>query len=347
MSASEPTNQDEQAKQSNTSQSDVLIIGAGLAGLMAAQQLQNQGRKITLVDKGRSVGGRMATRRMGDGRADHGAQFFTARSDEFKALVDQWQHQELVYVWSYGWASGSGAPVTEEGDGHPRYAVRDGMNTLTKIYGEQIEDVRVNVRITSIQQTDSGWLSVDENGHEYLSNALILTPPVPQSLALLDAGAVQLDAADRAALEKIQYSPCLAGLFRLNGDVNLPAPGAVQRPDAPMSWIANNRQKGISNETIITAHASGDVSEMLYNEPDGNVLNLMHAEFQYFLPYDAEIVEMQLKRWRYAQPKSIYPYACLVAKGLTSLVFAGDAFGGPRVEGAVLSGLASARSLNL
>ena len=64
----------------DTFTSDVLIIGAGLAGLMAANSLKEQGWQVTLVDKGRSVGGRLATRRIGPGRADHGTQFFTART---------------------------------------------------------------------------------------------------------------------------------------------------------------------------------------------------------------------------------------------------------------------------
>ena len=58
-------------------------------------------------------------------------------------------------------------------------------------------------------------------------------------------------------------------------------------------------------------------------------------------------LEMQLKRWRYALPTTLYSERCLVATGLLTLVFAGDAFGGPRVEGAALSGLATATLIAL
>jgi len=55
----------------------VLVVGAGLAGLTAGRVLAAAGIDTVIVDKGLSVGGRLATRRIGDATLDHGAQFFT------------------------------------------------------------------------------------------------------------------------------------------------------------------------------------------------------------------------------------------------------------------------------
>jgi hypothetical protein len=57
---------------------------------------------------------------------------------------------------------------------------------------------------------------------------------------------------------------------------------------------------------------------------------------------DVKIVEAQHKRWRMATPQTIWPQRLWASE---RLVFAGDAFGGPRIEGAVLSGRAAARHL--
>ena len=77
-----------------TQPTSCLIIGAGMAGLTAARVLARRGVVVTVVDKGRGVGGRMATRRLatdhGEARLDHGAQYFTARSDAFRRLVAEW-----------------------------------------------------------------------------------------------------------------------------------------------------------------------------------------------------------------------------------------------------------------
>ena len=52
--------------------------------------------------------------------------------------------------------------------------------------------------------------------------------------------------------------------------------------------------------------------------------------------------EVQIQRWRYAKPSVAHPEPCLLAAHLPTLVFAGDAFGGAKVEGAALSGVAAA-----
>ncbi|MEM7652453.1 MAG: FAD-dependent oxidoreductase, partial [Pseudomonadota bacterium] len=59
------------------------IIGAGISGLAAADRLRLSGHSVTLFDKSRGVGGRMATRRSDHGSFDHGAQYFTVRDGRF------------------------------------------------------------------------------------------------------------------------------------------------------------------------------------------------------------------------------------------------------------------------
>jgi hypothetical protein len=68
---------------------DVLVIGAGMAGLSAATALQKAGFKPLILDKGKQLGGRMANRRVGGATFDHGAQFVTARDPRFAALLEE------------------------------------------------------------------------------------------------------------------------------------------------------------------------------------------------------------------------------------------------------------------
>jgi len=329
-------------------QQQILIIGAGLSGLLAAQELVEQGHQVTLIDKGLTVGGRLATRAMGPGYADYGAQFFTVRDERFRDHVDRWQAAGLAYIWGHGWSDGSLSALPD--DGYPRYAIRGGMNALPQLLANGLSRAGATLltgrRITKIEQLGTGWSATDETGTRYAGDALILTPPVPQSLALLDAGQIRLTAADQGALTAIAYAPSLCGLFWLEGKIALPAPGALQRPGTDISWVADNRAKGISPDaTILTVHASPAYSQRNYDAPEEELLATFQASLQPFSSGRIKTHGRQLKRWRYALPTVIHPERFLHAQGLPPLLFGGDAFGHPRVEGAFLSGLAMAKQL--
>jgi hypothetical protein len=117
----------------------------------------------------------------------------------------------------------------------------------------------------------------------------------------------------------------------------------VQEADETFSFIGDNQAKGISAVPAVTFHARADWSLERWDRPRDEV----HAELiERARPWlgGATIVDSQVKRWRFATPKHVWPERCWRASD-SPLVLAGDAFAGPRVEGAALSGLAAATAL--
>lgn len=323
---------------------DVLIIGAGLSGLMAAHTLKDRGYTVQLIDKGHYVGGRLATRLVGDnGVVDYGAQFFTARTDTMQEYVDKWLEQDRVYIWSTGWSDGSIKRTVS--DGHPRYVAKGGMIQLAEYLAEGL-DIVVGSRITSIQLERENWTLVNKDGDVYNGRALLMTPPPPQSLVLLGSSTIQLDENDRTELAKIQFGPCLCGIHEIDGEIELPGPGAVQNFSNDVYWIADNHAKGISDTVIVTTHANAKFSRQYWDVSEAEIITELDAVVQPYLNENAKITHTQLKRWHYSIPLITYPKEYLMAENLPNLVFAGDAFGGRgRVEGAFLSGIAAGNAL--
>ena len=101
---------------------DAVVIGAGIAGLMAAARLADHGRSVLVLDKSRGVGGRMATRRIGGAVCDHGAQFFTQRTRGFHSFLEDAVRDDAVVEWCRGFSrDGSiAADGPAVADGHPR-----------------------------------------------------------------------------------------------------------------------------------------------------------------------------------------------------------------------------------
>ncbi len=129
----------------------------------------------------------------------------------------------------------------------------------------------------------------------------------------------------------------------LAGPSGLATPGAVDPADGPIEWMADNQIKGVSGEPVVTIHADAAFSVAAWDDPIDDVAGRLLAVAA--LTSEPILARAQLHRWRYARPVVLHPEACLVAAGLPPLVFAGDAFGRPAVEGAALSGAAAAAAL--
>ena len=121
------------------------IVGAGMAGLSCAQELQRRGHDPVLFDKGRGPGGRMSTRRidtpLGEAAFDHGAQYLTARDPAFVAQVERWADAGHVARWP---AAGPDAWV-----GTPA------MNAPIRAMAQRC-DVRWNTRVETLHH-DGDW----------------------------------------------------------------------------------------------------------------------------------------------------------------------------------------------
>ena len=87
----------------------VTIVGAGISGVACARVLAAAGIPVELVDRGRRVGGRMASRRHEGRPADIGASYFTVSDPAFEEVVARWAEAGLARGWTdtFGVVSGS------------------------------------------------------------------------------------------------------------------------------------------------------------------------------------------------------------------------------------------------
>jgi len=120
-------------------------------------------------------------------------------------------------------------------------------------------------------------------------------------------------------------------------------PGAIDPARGPIDWIADNHIKGLSAIPGVTIHATPGYSASHWGEGDDTIAaELLGAAALGAAPIKGTV---QVHRWRYARPTVTHPERCLLAEGMPTLIFAGDAFGGAKVEGAVLAGHAAAAAV--
>ena len=171
--------------------SRVAVIGAGISGLIAARALVDHGLPVTVLDKGRGVGGRMSTRRVdGHGAFDHGAQYFTARDPRFQKYVETWMQQGVVASWpdqdrKQNIVVFNNGSRTQQPDTQQRLVGVPAMNSVCKHLAKDLK-VQTSTRIETVERVDDGIRLTDVEGNlvgEF--DRLIVTAPAAQAAELL------------------------------------------------------------------------------------------------------------------------------------------------------------------
>ena len=313
----------------------VLIIGAGMAGLTAARHLKLHGIDSAVLDKGWKPGGRMATRTVGEARFDHGTQHFGIRDPEFRRIADEWMAAGMVGEWFQ-----SHRP-NPDGTPNVRHAGRGGMRRLAEHLAEGLT-VHNRVRVTRLAVSTDGVVAFSGDGPVASGRAVIVTPPVPQTLELLDSASIRLPNPLRSSLDTVRYHACLAVMARLDGPPGLPAGHAT--PDGgPIAWIGDNEHKGVSDVPAVTIHSTPGFAADHFHTAADEWTKTLSDEAGSLLA--SGIFDAIGHRWRYSEPQHTLDIGATMADAESPVVLAGEVFAGARVEGAFLSGREAARRL--
>lgn len=163
----------------------IAIIGAGIAGLSAANALHNAGYAVHLFEKSRGSGGRMSSKRSDAGALDLGAQYFTARDRRFVDEVQQWQANGWAAEWSPHLYNHKNGQLTPSPDEQIRWVGQPRMSAITRgLLGDL--PVNFSCRITDLIRGEKHWLlqDADESTYGPFSHVIVATP-APQATALL------------------------------------------------------------------------------------------------------------------------------------------------------------------
>jgi hypothetical protein len=289
---------------------------------------------VLVLDKGRSVGGRLASRRISEATFDHGAQFITARTPWFTGVIEECRDAGVVKEWCRGFA--------EPADRHARWRGHPTITAVAKYLARGLE-ILLERQVVALRCSEARWTAVTRFGEALSAGAVVLTPPVPQSLAIMEAGGLTLQAETRTRLGGIEYERCLAVMAALSGPSRLAPPGGLAPVDGPIAWIADNQLKGISATPSVTIHATHSFSvEHWDRDRQQSGRHLLGAAESWL---GSGVLAFQVHGWRYSKPLQADDQPCLIVSRDPPLVIAGDGFAGPRVEGAALSGRAAAEAI--
>ncbi|WPP00677.1 FAD-dependent oxidoreductase [Pseudomonas sp. HR96] len=319
----------------------IAIIGTGIAGLAAAQALQQAGLSVQLFDKSRGPGGRMSSKRSEAGSLDMGAQYFTARDRRFVNQVQQWVTAGCVEQWTPQLYNSNAGVLSPSPDEQVRWVGTPRMSAIARqMLGEL--PVEYSCRITEVFRGTQHWHLQDAEGRGHGPfSQVVIALPAPQATALL-ATVPKL----AAAAAGVQMDPTWAVALAFDAPLQTAMQGCFIQ-DSPLDWVARDRSKPgrDTNRDTWVLHASASWSRQHIDLSREAVIERLHGAFAELLDCVMPPPSFSLAhRWLYARPVGGREWSSLADADL-GLYVCGDWCLSGRVEGAWLSGNDAARKL--
>jgi predicted NAD/FAD-dependent oxidoreductase len=265
----------------------IAVVGAGMAGSTAAGHLAARGFDVTVFEKGRGPGGRMATRRDGGYEFDHGAPYFTTGDDAFADAVAGWVDAGVVSPWRLR---------LRAGDGGTGYVAVPGMNALCRYLGRAATFIS-RVPVTGARRAGRAWHLQGEYASDLGEfDALIVTAP-PKQTALLLPQASGL----RRQMRAVTMTPRWAVMAAFEHPVEVEW-DVAEFEDGPVERAVRNSAKpGRPQGEAWVLHAGVDWTRThLEGEPAGTAERLLHEFFAAIDVPRPRLGFISAHRWRYA-----------------------------------------------
>lgn len=331
----------------NRTATDVLVVGAGLAGLAAARDLTRAGYSVRILEKSRGVAGRAATKRLASGGlADYGAPFFTIRNENLRSFIQPLERKGLVHVWQYGMKHWNAGTIEGSLDGYARYVAKDGMTTLGKVLrdgepDEQPLEIVQSALVSAVWSNHFGYRAVLENGDIHTARAVLVNTPAPQALALTRS---ILESQTYLALERVKFAPCLALIIALKAKPDV-SWNALRLDHPVLSWMGFEHSKRYDLPPVLVVHANPTWSQAHLEQNQQTIIKPLLEAAQDVLGVQLEVLETIPHRWRFAQVVTPHQSHFIAQE---NLFFCGDwcaPQGNARIETAFESGWAAASAI--
>ncbi|WP_017300616.1 NAD(P)/FAD-dependent oxidoreductase [Nodosilinea nodulosa] len=343
---------------------DVVVIGAGLSGLTAAQELHQLGYRVLVVDKSRGLGGRLATRRIGATVLDHGCRYLQPFADLELSPIPALLASGILQPWQPEGFELSADGLLTAMSPQDLYVAPQGMSAVAKAMASELTIQRhwLATRLTPLSQgwqVEGTWLGESEQDKPkaFAARAVVLAIPAPQAAALLHTAAQRSAGIDDLLhqIQRVGFDAVITVMAGYGPDRSTRL-ASQERADGWMiagnshptlRWIAlDSSKRADPPESVIVLHSSAafaaDALDQANLEPTGQTLL---AEAAHLGAWMLSPDWMQVHRWRYGFVRQALGAPILASPKLTNLVGCGDWCSGSGAEDAIASGRQAAAAV--
>ena len=291
---------------------DVVIVGGGISGCLAANLLNKAGLRVIILEKSTGIGGRFSTKPVADGIADYGCQYFNPKTIQSKRLIDDLKQKLLVNI-------------TKLNDGKIVYTSTFGMKTIPSYLSRHVI-VSTNQRVNQIKIVNNIW-KIETDSIKIKSKYVILTMPPFQVKELLNKSNIKTELTSPEKDYKSFFTATFQSKIHSNSDLIC--------SNSSFPWICNNTMKGLRNSTnIFTVNTSEELTNQIkYKSMDERSKIIKNRLKNSFFE---DVSHLSVHFWKYAftenQSHDNFYFDKKINMGIC-----GDNFSVGKVDGAVKS----------
>ena len=151
---------------------DIVVIGAGMSGIARARALHAAGLTVRLIDKGRDIGGSIATKRASVASNsitfDHGAQYLDQSQDAANVATPGNEPVDAWYLVEW----------------NSRIVGVPGMAVLPKVLAHDL-NVTLNTRVATLRECGEVY-QIETDAGRMTASHTVITVPGPQLTPILE-----------------------------------------------------------------------------------------------------------------------------------------------------------------
>ncbi len=304
----------------STLNTEVIVVGAGLAGLACAQRLWREGIDCVVLEKSRGIGGRVATRQLNGFHFDYGCPTLDAEAQAFSRLI-------LKNI-----NNGNLAQRLSENERNVAAWSPHGKG-LRSVFEEwrARADILIETKVTQVVRESGRVVLHCEGQRSFSAPVAVFALPIPQAVELLGAMDVkatyQVDYTSEVVLSASVSPAADAGFW--------PGDGGV----LSSVMMQKNERTGVLvfRGTEAFSKANWAQTEAFFAGAFLDALRPLDGTFK-----AVSFGELHLHRWRYSRVVNPLPDLFGRLEESPSVYLAGDAFGQGTAEAAWNSGEAVA-----
>jgi renalase len=312
----------------------IAIIGAGISGMNCAYQL-SKFADVTVFEKSRGYGGRMATKSIGEFQFDYGAQFFTAKTKIFQEFLDSFQGKGVIQPWKANFVEINNGQIQknrEWNENHKHYVGTPKMTSLCRYLGRNL-NVELNTKINKLVKLNHKWEIISDESCFGTFDWLIITIPPQQAIEILPASFFN----DKEQINSYKMQPCFSLMIGVKNSLQLDWNAAIVK-NSILSWISIDNTKPLRNlkYSIVALSTNKWARENIEKEVE-DIKNSLLLELEKIIEQNIyDPINIDIHRWRYANIEKQYGVKYIIDYG-NRLGICGDWLISGTIESAFLS----------